>query len=77
MYYELVAQCSPKDRHQVIQKIEMSGGRIRDILEDQDKLLLFIEYDEPSYPQRLNWLEILNNVVNNIGDAFTFPNPAV
>lgn len=73
MYYELVAQCNPAERHHVIQKIEMSGGRIKDILEDQDKLLLFIEYDEST--QKRPWLEILNNLVAQLGDAFTVPTP--
>lgn len=77
MHYELVAQCNPTERHQVVQKIEMSGGRVKDILEDQDRLLLFIEYDEQVVRERLHWLEMLNNMVTRIGDAFTFPAPAV
>ncbi|KYK36919.1 MAG: hypothetical protein HXS46_04380 [Theionarchaea archaeon] len=74
MHYELIAQCDPTERQHVIQEIEMSGGIIRDILEDQDKLLLFIEYNE--YTQKkVHLLETLNNLVAQLGDAFTFPVP--
>ena len=73
MHYELVAQCNPAQRHYVIQKIETSGGKIKDILEDQDKLLLFIEYDDT--PQKVTWLETLTELVTQLGDAFTVPMP--
>ena len=75
MHYELVAQCSPAERYHVIQKIETSGGKIKDILEDQDNLLLFIEYDESVSQKRSQWLETLNIVVTHIGEAFAFPAP--
>ncbi|KYK32446.1 MAG: hypothetical protein HXS48_14095 [Theionarchaea archaeon] len=75
MHYELVAQCNLTERHQIIQKIEMSGGKIKDILEDQDRLLLFIEYDESTAAQKKTWLETLNNLVTQLGDAFTIPTP--
>lgn len=75
MHYELVAQCNPAERHQIVQKIEMSGGKIKDILEDQDRLLLFIEYDESITTQKKTWLETLNNLVTQLGDAFTIPAP--
>lgn len=74
MHYELVAQCNPAERHYVIQKIEMSGGKIKDILEDQDKLLLFIEYDD-SPQKKVTWLETLTELVTQLGDAFTVPTP--
>lgn len=74
MHYELIAQCSSEERTQIIQKIEMSGGRIRDILEDQDGLLLFIEYDDSiALQERLHWLETLSSLVTQIGDILTFP----
>lgn len=76
MHYELVAQCSITERHQVIHEIEMSGGKIKDILEDQDRLLLFIEYDESVAQQKkIHLLETLNSLVSQLGDAFTIPNP--
>lgn len=75
MHYELVAQCSTTERHHVIQKIEMSGGRIKDILEDQDRLLLFIEYDESVSQKKINWLETVANLVTQLGDVITFPAP--
>ena len=75
MHYELIAQCNITERHQVIQKIEMSGGKIKDILEDQDKLLLFIEYDESILQKKPNVLEVLANLVTHMGDAFTLPTP--
>lgn len=76
MHYELVAQCNPTERHHVIREIEMSGGKIKDILEDQDRLLLFIEYDESITSQKKgHWLETLNNLVSQLGDAFTIPTP--
>jgi hypothetical protein len=76
MHYELVAQCNPTERNNVIQKIEMSGGKIKDILEDQDKLLLFIEYDESITQQKkAHLLEVLADMVTHMGDAFTFPTP--
>ena len=51
----------------------MSGGKIKDILEDQDKLLLFIEYDESILQKKPNVLEVLANLVTHMGDAFTLP----
>ncbi len=76
MHYELVAQCNPTERYQVIRKIETSGGRIRDILEDGSRLLLFIEYDDIT-PQRSHWFEMLNDLVIQIGETFSFPTPTV
>lgn len=74
MHYELIAQCDPTQRNQVIQEIEMSGGKIKDVLEDQEKLLLFIEYDELEQP-KVNVMETLSNLVTKFGDAFAFPTP--
>jgi 16S rRNA A1518/A1519 N6-dimethyltransferase RsmA/KsgA/DIM1 with predicted DNA glycosylase/AP lyase activity len=75
MHYELVAQCNLTERHKVIQEIEMSGGTITDILEDHEKLLLFIEYDESVIQKKGRWLDKLNNLVIQLGDAFTFSAP--
>ncbi len=72
MHYELVAQCKATEKCEVIQEIEMSGGKIRDILEDQDNLLLFIEYDEP-LQKKLHWLETLSNLVTQIGETIAVP----
>jgi hypothetical protein len=74
MYYELIAQCDPTQRHHVIQEIETSGGKIKDILEDREKLLLFIEYDESEQP-KAHIMETLSTLVTQLGDAFTFPTP--
>ena len=76
MHYELVAQCNPAERYYVIQKIEMSGGIIKDILEDHDRLLLFIEYDESTPQKKAHWLETLNTLVTQLGDSFTLSTPA-
>lgn len=76
MHYELVAQCNTADRCQVIQKIEMTGGRIKDILEDDSGLLLFIEYDETLISRKGHLLEIVSDIITHIGDAVAFPIPS-
>jgi hypothetical protein len=76
MHYELVAQCHTAERCQVIQKIEMTGGRIKDILEDENGLLLFIEYDETQLPHKGHLLEILSGIITQIGDTIAFPTPS-
>ncbi|MBU7014328.1 MAG: hypothetical protein HXS52_10855 [Theionarchaea archaeon] len=76
MHYELVAQCNAVERHHVIQKIEMTGGRIKDILEDEHGLLLFIEYDEPPIPRKGRLMEVLSGILSQIGDGVAFPTPS-
>jgi len=78
MHYELVAQCNPIEREHVVQEIEMSGGIVKDILEDQDQdnLLLFIEYDEPTVRTTKSRLfETLNDLLHRAGGSLTFPHP--
>jgi hypothetical protein len=76
MHYELVAQCNPIEREHMVQEIEMSGGIVKDILEDKDNLLLFIEYDEPVAPStKPRLFETLNALINRVGGSLAFPHP--
>lgn len=76
MHYELVAQCNLSEREHVVQEIEMSGGIVKDILEDQDNLLLFIEYDESApHVKKPRLLETLNSLLERVGGSLTLPRP--
>jgi hypothetical protein len=75
MHYELVAHCNLSEREHVVQEIELSGGMVKDILEDQETLLLFIEYDEPGpHVIKPRFFEILNDLINRVGGSLTLPN---
>lgn len=72
----MVAQCNLTEREHMVREIEMSGGIVKDILEDAGNLLLFIEYDEPVAPStKPRLFETLNDLLHRVGGSLTFPHP--